>query len=76
MDIIMSDIKRTKSGWIKVMRYDCDMCHKEDATIFEHDSEVRNWFGFCSTCYSKMKTQAQENNTSFSEYWDLDNWKI
>ena len=72
----MSDIKRTKSGWIKVMRYDCDMCHKEDATVFEHDSEVRNWFGFCEKCHPNMEDQAIAANKKFYDFWDLDNWKI
>lgn len=72
----MSDFKTTKSGWIKVMKYNCDQCKTEDATEFEHDSQMRNWFGFCGDCYSKMNKQALDNSQSFTEYWDLDNWKI
>ena len=72
----MSDFKRTKSGWIKVMRYDCDMCHKEDSAIFEYDNDGRNSFGFCKECHQAMDEEAKNAKQTFSNYWDLDSWKI
>ena len=51
--------KRTRSGRMKFMRYDCDRCECNDAQEFEHDSKMVNWFGFCPDCYEEMDKEAE-----------------
>ena len=67
--------KRTRSGRMKFMRYDCDRCGCDDAQEFEHDPQMINWFGFCASCHEEMDREAEANNKTFPEHWDLDNWE-
>lgn len=40
---------------------ECQVCHCEDATVFE----------FCDDCYTEMKAESDLASQDFNEYWEI-----